>query len=665
MGIRLVKYNKESSETGGASSYSDHDELINRDLMNQHPIYAIIGLQEVLNLLEDSVEEANAVLIQKEESLDNQMNVIIENINASNQQMQNILDAFGELNTIENVVDTPSIDLQYDEDTNELSASVKLYYDEDYNNIIRENKNGIYVNEINPLDTQTISWERENPGESNYDFFMGHNRFCHSPNSYNDMISTAYQDYWTCPSLLYFYIQNYTYSYFTGRLSTGEYDNFKISTRISSSSNYQRANAIIIGRVIDEDGNPRTLSVVISRGIPNFYYGIVLDYNLPGETIIKQGNAIDGTLQTSVSGSWNSYTQYGITVNVEKFGHIVSVVTSDWNVNSINENTKLTIDLSDYSWGYLFSGLVKYGYGNHGQPYSKFTPISFTYDNLKLSVLSGNIILSEDITNGLSVKDDGLYADTIYISEKENNALTKDADGYIGYYVEETMISKQEDNSLKKLEDGFYVRDESNTKKVNLIAHNFIEGDFIYYHPSNGYSKALAIDDYNSNIIGMVSKIIDEDNFEYKWAGFHETSVFNDLHGYAQGMPLYISDTEEGKVTQRQPDISKTVGYPVEDVGIIISIERGIQYNQEAAIGDFKQSPNTYNVRSDGFIRVVDGVLYKMTLVESLLNTVDDAFKSAYLVINETDSTVQFINSDDLYAANNVLNGLNLFIKAF
>ena len=163
----------------------------------------------------------------------------------------------------------------------------------------------------------------------------------------------------------------------------------------------------------------------------------------------------------------------------------------------------------------------------------------------------------------------------------------------------------------------------------------------------------------------MVTKIIDDNTFEYMWSGFYTTDIFNEDHDIVQGMPLYISDTEAGKTVQEQPDISKTVGYPVENLGIIISIERGIQYNQEASIGDFKTSANTYNVRSDGFIRIVDGVEYKQSLIQKLIDSLDDEFKTSYMVFDNTNNTVQFINTDNLILSNKVPEGLNLFIKAF
>ena len=37
------------------------------------------------------------------------------------------------------------------------------------------------------------------------------------------------------------------------------------------------------------------------------------------------------------------------------------------------------------------------------------------------------------------------------------------------------------------------------------------------------------------------------------WGGFFATSLFDKLHGFIQGMPIYISSEEAGKATQQQP----------------------------------------------------------------------------------------------------------------
>ena len=62
MGVRLVKYNR-TAEGNENSYYNDHDYLVNRDLANQHPIYAISGLQEVLNVLEENIKEDGELIL--------------------------------------------------------------------------------------------------------------------------------------------------------------------------------------------------------------------------------------------------------------------------------------------------------------------------------------------------------------------------------------------------------------------------------------------------------------------------------------------------------------------------------------------------------------------------------------------------------------------------
>ena len=74
---------------------------------------------------------------------------------------------------------------------------------------------------------------------------------------------------------------------------------------------------------------------------------------------------------------------------------------------------------------------------------------------------------------------------------------------------------------------------------------------------------------------------------------------------------------------------------------------------------------NTYNVRSDGFIKVVENVDYKQSLIQKLIDSLDDEFKTNYMIFDDANQTVQFINSNQLYDINKVPGGLNLFIKAF
>ena len=96
MGVRLVKYSRtnSSSSNSGGQIYNDHDELTNRDLKNQHPIYAITGLQEVLNVLEDSITETNKLIIATNERID----AILLDIEKIQKEIQDIYDIINNLN---------------------------------------------------------------------------------------------------------------------------------------------------------------------------------------------------------------------------------------------------------------------------------------------------------------------------------------------------------------------------------------------------------------------------------------------------------------------------------------------------------------------------------------------------------------------------------------
>ena len=657
MGVRLVQYNR-NNNNGDGSLNRDHDELINRDLLNQHPIYAITGLQEILNILEDSIEETNTRLNQEIERINS-------DIDSINKELEIINDIISKLNVIKDVEDTYSVDMSYDKDTKILKADVKIFEDtRNDSNAIQLLAEGLYVPKTTTEDSNTITWSIKSLGETLEQIYQDGIKFSHKSNSWSNVNSATEANAWYWDDTKQSFIQPKNTATFTGFVTQNFYDYYTHTATLRSTDTDNDVNGLVIGFVFDENNHPHTLSIVVNKqdGIANSWK-MIYDYMLPDEQMLFNiGNNPGGGVQPSgySSGGWNKISN-GITVQVTKYKNLVTAICSNWNSKDLNENTKISIDLNDYSWGYLFQGPVRYGYCNFSQAYSFFQDIEFISENQATSSsLVASVKISEEDNNGIVEKKDGIYYEKFNISQDDGNILQKHTDGY---FVQGP--SKQPDNAIELLDDGYYVRTHSNIKTVIKINHGFKIGDFIFYHPNDGYKKALAIDSYDSNIVGMVTKIIDDNTFEYMWSGFYATDIFNEDHDIVQGMPLYISDTEAGKTVQEQPDISKTVGYPVENLGIIISIERGIQYNQEASIGDFKTSANTYNVRSDGFIKIIDGVEYKQVLIQKLIDSLDDEFKTNYMIFDDTNKTVQFINSNQLYDINKVPGGLNLFIKAF
>ena len=667
MGVRLVKYSRTNSNgANNGQIFNDHDELTNRDLKNQHPIYAITGLQEVLNVLEDNITETNKVIIEKDKATNLRIDAILLNIEKLKKEIQDLYDFINNLNVIKDVEDTFTVDLNYNTTTKILKADVKIYEDNKNNsNAIQVLTDGLYVPKTLTKDTNTITWNIESLGESLEEIFNNGIKFSHNSNSWANIYNTNEANSWYWDDDLKSFVQPINTNTFNGFVTKDFYDNYIHCVKLRSTDSDNDDNGLVIGFVFDEYGRPHTLSILCCRrGTPITDWSLVYDYKLPDQQILfSSGNCQYGTVPTdSGSSGWNNF-ENGITIKVIKNKNLITAICSNWNKSILNENTKISIDLDNYSWGYLFQGPVRYGYCNHSQAYSFFQDIDFVSSNKASSNLFlASVKISKELDNEIEEKEDGIYAPKFIISPDDNNSLEKRSNGY---YVQGFNLSKKENNSLEILQDGLYVREYSNIKLVTQDNHGFIIGDFIYYHPIDKYKLASAIDDYDSNIVGMVTKIIDNNTFEYQWSGFYKTDLFNDQNGFTQGVPIYISSTKPGKVTQKQPDISKAVGYPVENIGLIISIERGIQYNQEATIGDFKMSANTYDIRSDGFIRVAEGIEYKQTLIEKLINSLSEEFIEEYIILDDTQNTLHFINTQALYDINKVPLGMNLFIKAF
>lgn len=662
MGVRLVRYNRPitGNTDSNTSASFDHDELINRDLMNQHPIYAITGLQEILNMLEDAIDAAHGNLTQHEQNYNQYIVNIQKDIDDIEKSIDDIIKDIEHLQKL-NFQDSKSVIFSHDPYTNTVSALVRVFRDpksEEDRNAIQELETGLFVPKFTSKDSVTISWKEEIIGESLAQIFTEGSVFSHNGGT-NNIANATEANAWYWDDNLQSFVQPRNTGSFTGFVTKETYDYYTHSVQIRSTDSDNDLNGVVVGYVTDTNGYPHTLTALVDRGgLGGNTLRLIYNYSLAGQVQIASTRLAGG------SGAWSS-VGLGITVEVKKYKNEITVVASNWNTVELNEATRITINLDDYNFGSMFRSEVKYGYCNQSQAYSFFQNVFFLSSNTASSTeIIASVNISQEDGNSLTVREDGLYAETVYVSPDAHNALVKRANGY---YVPETRISAREDNVLEKYSDGFYVKKHYNVRQVTQDAHGFIIGDVIYYHPLYKYQLASAIDDYNSNIVGMVTKILDANTFEYQWSGFFATDLFTNKNRYTQGMPLYISDVDPGKLTQIQPDISKTIGYPVENCGIIISIERGIQYNQEASIGDFKTSANTFDIRSDGFIRVVEGVNYKKTLIQRLLDTLDSAFKSEYLtfsVVNGSD-TVQFVHTDKLYETHLVPAGFNLFIKAF
>lgn len=649
MGVRLVHFDRYGINE--KNSY-DHENLINRDAFDQHPIYAITGLQEVLNILEDSISDLQQYIVNK---VTNEIEADIDELQKSLEDLHLEVN-----NVLTNVEDSNTVDMILENGT--ISADVIVYQDSLQDNAIQKLADGLYVPSIKTEDTTTVSWSKTVPAAQLSEIYEMGIRYSHYPTSWSDKYKPEDCNGWRFDYDTNTLKNTSDTESLSGILSYRHYDAYDQYVYIDCAETDDDIIGFTVAHVHDLDGNPHTISLVFDRQTANSY-ALWYDYCLPDQKkICNSGNQPGGTKPNgSQSGGWNLVSHIGFQVTKNK--NSITIAANNWGVynnTALNQSTKIVIDLNNYEWGNLFAGRVRYGYFSMSQLNAAFRIMwSNAKDDPSKNIFKATVKVSSDAENAIAIRQNGLYAPAFVVSPDAGNGLVKHANGY---YVK-AAISQQPDNALIGYSDGLYCRDYRNIYTAAKTNHGFAVGDFIYYHPTNGYMKAKAIDSYDINIVGMVSKVLSVNSFEYRWDGFVATDLFNSAHGYTQGMPLYISDTTPGKVTQQQPEISKGVGYPVGDVGLIISIERGIQYNQEAKIGDMKTSFNDYNVRSDGFIRIVSGVDYKKTLIEKLLMTFTSAFKTKY--ISESTNTIQFINVHELYNEQQVPYGMNLFIKAF
>lgn len=116
---------------------------------------------------------------------------------------------------------------------------------------------------------------------------------------------------------------------------------------------------------------------------------------------------------------------------------------------------------------------------------------------------------------------------------------------------------------------------EEDFKIIELeeLSHGFIIGDAIYYDiNTKHYRRALAINVIMSEVIGVVSRIIDKDHFELTLKGNIETDRYD---SYDNQDYLYLSDIITGKLVNLEPrNISKIIAIKIEH-GIKVDIQRG------------------------------------------------------------------------------------------
>lgn len=110
--------------------------------------------------------------------------------------------------------------------------------------------------------------------------------------------------------------------------------------------------------------------------------------------------------------------------------------------------------------------------------------------------------------------------------------------------------------------------------KITQTAHGYVVGDVLYFDGTN-YLKAIASAANTSEVVGVVSKIINANSFELTTAG-----QVTDLAGLTAGTVYFLSPTVAGAWTATEPStlgqISLPLGVASATTKLIVAIKRGV-----------------------------------------------------------------------------------------
>lgn len=110
-----------------------------------------------------------------------------------------------------------------------------------------------------------------------------------------------------------------------------------------------------------------------------------------------------------------------------------------------------------------------------------------------------------------------------------------------------------------------------NNQEVIQENHYFHIGDVVYYDiQMKRFSLAIARNTIESEVVGLVSRVIDMDTFVLTNTG----TLYTDRYAFPDKTVLYLSDINPGKLVSIAPMFVKPVAIQTTN-GIIIDIARG------------------------------------------------------------------------------------------
>lgn len=175
--------------------------------------------------------------------------------------------------------------------------------------------------------------------------------------------------------------------------------------------------------------------------------------------------------------------------------------------------------------------------------------------------------------------------------------------------------------------------------------HTFVEGQAIYFNGTE-YDKALATNEQEADVLGIVSKVIDADTFQFLPAG-----EVKGLTGLTAGATYFLSASSSGTITTTEPSIighiSVPVGVATSATTLLVSIKRGYVIGGANARTQVSLANNTSTTVQDvsgydagelaGFVEIAGTVPLKFYIqAQFAQNGAEDDFNLAFQTTGDT-----------------------------
>lgn len=228
----------------------------------------------------------------------------------------------------------------------------------------------------------------KNNSPSFADIFSTWKKFSHL-NGENDAVSSE-MSAWTYDSVNDTIVQPKNTTSYVGFISPKSYSSYDITVRCYSTGADDDSMGLVAAFATDGNGREHTLSFIRTPGGTgaSAKWVCILDYTefsltatSYGQTIIVNNSSTTPT--PSSTANWNTETiGVGTVINMTRSGNVITAACSQFNSTTVDENTRITIDLDTLSQTYptlaLFKGSSPWGYSNCSQANSMYENIAVT-----------------------------------------------------------------------------------------------------------------------------------------------------------------------------------------------------------------------------------------------------------------------------------------------